>query len=65
MGNPVFEDVFPIGNGGFSIAMLVYQRVNHTTKKSQTDKKQPNSFGGAAIFLSQDFPQCWVDFSAS
>ena len=27
MGNPPFEDVFPIKNGGFSIAMLVYQRV--------------------------------------
>ena len=27
MGNPPFEDVFPIENGGFSIAMFVYQRV--------------------------------------
>ena len=27
MGNPSFEDVSPIKNGGFSIAMLVYQRV--------------------------------------
>ena len=28
MGNPSFEDVSPIWNGGFSIAMLVYQRVH-------------------------------------
>ena len=27
MENGPFEDVFPIKNGGFSIAMLVYQRV--------------------------------------
>ena len=27
MGNPPFEDVSPIQNGGFPIAMLVYQRV--------------------------------------
>jgi len=27
MGNPPFEDVSPIKNGGFPIAILVYQRV--------------------------------------
>ena len=27
MENGPFEDVFPIENGGYSIAMLVYQRV--------------------------------------
>ena len=27
MEHVLFEDVFPIQNGGFSIAMLVYQRV--------------------------------------
>ena len=29
MENGPFEDVFPIENGVFSIAMLVYQRVPH------------------------------------
>ena len=28
MENPPFEDVFPIENGGFSIAMFVYRRVD-------------------------------------
>ena len=32
----------------------IIQQRNHKNKKT-------NSFGGAAIFLSQDFPQCWVD----
>ena len=28
MENPPFEDVYPIKNGGFSIAMLVYPKVD-------------------------------------
>ena len=28
MGNPPFEDVFPMENGGLIIAILVYQRVD-------------------------------------
>ena len=34
MGKPPFEDVSPIKNGGFPIAMLVYQRVGFHWKVS-------------------------------
>ena len=38
MGNPPFEDVSPIKDGFFSIAMLVYQRV-HLGKLTWNPKK--------------------------
>ena len=39
MENPPFEDVFPIGKGGFSMAMLVYWRVQLTTTPSSTEAR--------------------------
>ena len=34
MGNPPFEDVSPIKNDGFPIAMLVYERVSSNRSNS-------------------------------
>ena len=52
MENPPFEDVFPMKNGGFSMAMLDYRRVS-------------SFFGGHVFPLERHIQGCFCRLVAS
>jgi len=56
MENPPFEDVFPIENGGFSIAMFVYRRVDGVDGFGQIF---PDDFC-SKIWMLKSNPSFWM-----
>ena len=57
MENGPFEDVFPINKWGYSIAMLVYQRVTYHNKLISMKSKQEFTFYDCCV-QKKETPNC-------